>query len=37
MAGLKPKIKGRKLRNCVYWQGALKQKGAEQGLGVLIV
>ena len=33
MAGLKPKIKGRKLRNCVYWQGALKQKKSVKEVG----
>jgi len=34
---VKPKIKGRKLRNVIYWQEALKQQGAEQGLGLLTV
>jgi hypothetical protein len=27
--GVKPKMRGRKLR-CVYWKGALKQKGLKQ-------
>jgi hypothetical protein len=32
--GVKPKIKERKLRSGVKWQGAFKQKGVKQGLGV---
>jgi len=32
--GVKPKMTLRKLRNGVYWQGALKQKDVKQGLRV---
>jgi hypothetical protein len=32
---VKPKIRGHKLRQNVNLQGALKQKGVKQGLGVL--
>jgi hypothetical protein len=37
---INPKMRGRKLRICVNWHGALKQKGVKQkgvkqGLGVL--
>jgi hypothetical protein len=28
---VKPKMRERKLRSVVNWQGALKQKGAKQG------
>ena len=31
-----PKMRRDKLRNGVYWQGVLKQKGIEQGIRVLI-
>ena len=33
--GVKPKVRERKLRNGVNWQGNFKQKGVKQGLGVL--
>ena len=33
--GVKPKRRERRLRSGVNWQGALKQKGVKQGLGVL--
>jgi hypothetical protein len=32
--GIQPKIRGHKLRSCVYWQGMLEQKGTKQGLCV---
>jgi hypothetical protein len=28
--GVKPNTRGRKLRSCIYWQGALKQKSVKQ-------
>jgi hypothetical protein len=31
--GVKPKMRERKLRSGVYWQGELKQKGANNALG----
>jgi len=34
---VKPKTRGRKLRNAVHWQGALKQGGVKQGSRVYIV
>jgi hypothetical protein len=30
--GVKSKMKGRKLRSDINWQGTLKQKGVTQGL-----
>jgi hypothetical protein len=33
--GIKPKMRERKLRSGVNWQGALKQNGIKQGLGVV--
>jgi hypothetical protein len=32
--GVKPKIRKRKLRSDVNWQGTINQKGVKQGLGV---
>jgi hypothetical protein len=33
--GVKPKMRRRKLKSSVYWQGALKKKGVKQGLRLL--
>jgi len=33
--GVKSKMKGCKLRSDINWQGALKQKGVTQGLGLV--
>jgi hypothetical protein len=34
--GVKLKMRKPKLRSVVNWQGALKQKGIKQGLGVFL-
>jgi hypothetical protein len=34
--GVKPKMRERKLRSDVNWQGSLKQKGLKQGLDIYI-